>query len=117
MEYIYFFFNSYGVRELVLPLNISLIRLALTRKLQNQGLVVVHLKSLLRKFHSRYYVWLTVTLCLCHMGPWICSICRQLGIVCFLFYHIPDLLSLFVAYHRILNMSNITGVTNETETA
>ena len=46
----------YDIPELVVPIRISLIRgLLLTRKLLNQGFLLVKLKSSLRKCYRRHY--------------------------------------------------------------
>jgi hypothetical protein len=63
--------------------------LLLTRKLLNQGFLVVNLKSSLRKFYGRHRCLLTVTEYPCHNWPRICSVCR---------YPNPALFS-FMTYH------------------
>jgi hypothetical protein len=67
--------------------------LLLTRKLLNQGFLLVKLKSLLRKLYGPLMTWLTVMEYLCHKWPRICSTCRK---------HFP-VFSSFTTYHRICN--------------
>ena len=59
----------------------------LTRKLLNQGVLVVKL---------------TVTEYLCHKRPRTCSICRNHNLA----------LSSFMTYHRVCSKSNMTGATS-----
>ena len=77
--------------------------LLLTRKLLNQGLLVV---KLLKTFTSKLcavatVTWLTAMEYLCHKWPRICSVCRN---------HSP-VLSSFMISHRVCNKSNSTGAT------
>ena len=65
--------------------------LMLTRKLLNQGFLLVKLKSSLRKFYGRH--WLTVLEFLCHKWSRICSTGRK---------HFP-VHSSFTTYNRICN--------------
>jgi len=51
-------------------------RLLLTRKLLNQGFLVVMLKHSLRSFTVATMTWFTVAEYLCHKWPWIYSGCR-----------------------------------------
>ena len=51
--------------------------LLLTRKLLNQGFLLVKLKSSLRKIYVTTMTWLTVMEYLCHKWPRICSTCRK----------------------------------------
>ena len=67
--------------------------LLLTRKLLNQGFLLVKLKSLLRILYGPLMTWLTVMEYLCHKWPRICSTCRK---------HFP-VFSSFTTYHRICN--------------
>jgi hypothetical protein len=83
-------------------------RLLLTRKLLNQGFLLVKLKSSLRKVYGRHReTLLTVTEYLCHKWPRICSTCRK---------QFP-VLSSFIASRRVCNYSNATGVTSGWGTA
>ena len=61
----------------------------LTRKLLNQGFLLVKLKSSFRKFMVATMTWLTAMEYLCHKWPRICSTCRK---------HFP-VLSSFINYH------------------
>jgi hypothetical protein len=51
--------------------------LLLTRKLLNQGFLLVKLMSSLRIFSAATITWLTVMEYLCHKWPRICSTCRN----------------------------------------
>jgi len=73
--------------------------LLLTRKLLDQWFLLVKLNSSLQKFYGMEY--------LCHKCPWIWSTCRK---------HFP-VLSSFMAYHRVCNWINKTGVTSRVGTA
>ena len=66
--------------------------LLLTRKLLNQGFLLVKLKSSLRKFYVATMTWLTAMEYLRHKWPRICFTCRK---------HFPILLS-FITYHRFV---------------
>jgi hypothetical protein len=68
-------------------------RLLLTRKLLNQGFLLVKLKSSFRKFAVATMTWLTAMEYLCHKWPRICSTCRKQFLV----------LSSFMTYHRVCN--------------
>ena len=81
--------------------------LLLTRKLQNQGFLLVKLKSSLRKFYGRTMTVLTVMECLCHKWPRICSPCHK---------HFP-VLSSFMTYHVVCNYIHTTGSTSGAGTA
>jgi hypothetical protein len=63
--------------------------LLLTRKLLNQGFLLVKLKSWLRKIYGRHHD--LAMKYLCHKWPWICSTCRK---------HFP-VLSSFMTYYRV----------------
>jgi hypothetical protein len=65
----------------------------LTRKLLNQGFLLVKLNSSLRKFTVATMTWLTVIEYLCHKWPRIYSTCRK---------HF-QVLSSFMTYHRVCN--------------
>jgi hypothetical protein len=67
--------------------------LLLTRKLLNQGFLLVKLRSSLRKFYVVTMTWLTAMEYLCHKWPRICSTCRK---------HFT-LISSFMTYHRVCN--------------
>jgi len=73
--------------------------LLLTRKLLDQWFLLVKLNSSLQKFYGMEY--------LCHKCPWIWFTCRK---------HFP-VLSSFMAYHRVCNWINKTGVTSRVGTA
>jgi hypothetical protein len=76
--------------------------LLLTRKLQNQGFLLVKLKSSLRTFYGRTMTVLTVMECLCHKWPRICSLCHK---------HFP-VLSSFMTYNRVCNYIYTTSSTS-----
>jgi hypothetical protein len=65
----------------------------LTRKVLNQGFLLVRLKSSLRKLTVATMTWLTIMEYLCHKWPWICSTCRK---------HFP-VLSSFTTSYRVCN--------------
>jgi hypothetical protein len=67
--------------------------LLLTRKLLNQGFLLVKLKSSLRKFYSRHHDWLTAMEFLCHKCLRIFSTCRK---------HFP-VVSSFMICHQLCN--------------
>ena len=67
--------------------------LLLTRKLLNQGFLLVKLKSSLRTFYGRHHDLVDAMEYLCHEWPRICSTCRR---------HFP-ILSSFMTYHRVCN--------------
>jgi hypothetical protein len=73
--------------------------LPLTRKLLNQGVLVIKVKS---NFMVVTMTWLTVAKYLCHKWQRICSVCRN---------HHP-VLSSFMTFHRFCNRSNTTVVTS-----
>jgi hypothetical protein len=82
--------------------------LLLTRKLLNQGFLLVKLKSSLTSKVLLSPLWLGWPLWnMCNKWPRICSTFRK---------HFP-VLSLFMTCHRICNYINTTGVTNGTGTA
>jgi hypothetical protein len=77
----------------VVPIRISLIRgLLLTRKLLNQGFLLVKLKSSLRKFYVRHYDWADRDGIYVSQMTTDNSTCRK---------HLP-VLSSFMTYYRIL---------------
>ena len=93
----------YDIPWLLVPIIISWRDLLLTRKLLNQWFQVV--KSWSHQFQSftiAIMTWLTVVQYLCHKLPRIYSVCRN---------HNP-VLSLFMTYHRVYNMSNTTCATS-----
>jgi hypothetical protein len=67
--------------------------LMLTRKLLNQGFLLVKLKASYRKFYGRHHDLVDRYGILCHNWPRICSTCRK---------HFP-VLSSFMTYHRVCN--------------
>jgi len=67
--------------------------LLLTRKLLNQGLLLVKLKWSLRKFYGRHHDLVDVMEYRCHKWPRICCTCRK---------KFP-ILSSFMTYHRVCN--------------
>ena len=93
----------YDIPWLLVPIIIFWRDLLLTRKLLNQWFQVV--KSWSHQFQSftiAIMTWLTVVQYLCHKLPRIYSVCRN---------HNP-VLSLFMTYHRVYNMSNTTCATS-----
>ena len=81
--------------------------LLLTRKLLNQGFLLIKLRSSLRKYLVATMTWLTVMEYLRHKWPRICSTCCK---------HFP-VLSSFMTYHQVCNQINTTGVTSGRGTA
>ena len=80
------------------------IGLLLTRKILNQGFILVKLKSSLRKFYGRHHDLVD------RYGisvPRICSTCRK---------HFP-VVSSFTTYYRVYNQINTTGATSGAGTA
>jgi hypothetical protein len=71
--------------------------LLLTRKLLDQGMILIKLKSSHRIFYGRHHDLVK----LCHKWPRICSVCR---------YH-NQVIFLFMTYHRVCNKSSTTGTT------
>jgi hypothetical protein len=63
--------------------------LLLTRKLLNQGFLLIMLKSSLWNVTIATMTWLTIMECLGHKWPWICSTCRK---------HIPVLSSFITGF-------------------
>ena len=82
-------------------------RLLLTRKLLNQGFLLIKLKSSCRTFMVATMTWLTAMEYLCHKWPRICFTCRE---------HFP-VVSSFMTYHRVCNEINTTGATGGAGTA
>ena len=72
--------------------------LLLTRKLLNQGFLIVIWKSSLQKFYDTTMTF-TVTEYMCHKLPWIYSFYRN---------HYP-VLSSWKTYHDVCNKGNMTG--------
>ena len=103
MEYI----SLSHIPELVVPINFLDRGLLQTRKLLNQGFLLVKLKSSLRKFYGRHHDLIDAMEYLCHKWPRICSTCCK---------HFP-VFSSFMTYHRVCNYINTTGATSGTVTA
>ena len=75
--------------------------LLLTRKLLNQGFLLVKLKSSLRKIYGRHHDFVDrYGIYISQMT--ICSTCHT---------HLP-VLSSFMTYHRVSNKINMTGATS-----
>ena len=66
--------------------------LLLTRRLRNQGFLLIKLRSSLQNFTVANLTWLTAMEYLCHKWPRICSICHKLFPV----------LSSFMTYHQLV---------------
>ena len=67
--------------------------LLLTKKLLNQGFLIIKLKSSIRKFYRRHHDLVDGMEYPCHKWPLICSTCRK---------HFP-VHSSFMTYHRVCN--------------
>ena len=81
--------------------------LLLTRKLLNQGFLVVKLKSSLRKCYGRHHDLVNCTEYMCHKWPWIWSVCCNHNVV----------LSSFKTYQRMgCSKSITTGATSRAGT-
>ena len=106
MEYISL--SWYDITEPVVHIRISLIScVVLTRKLLNQGFLLVQLKSRFEILTVATMTCLTAMTYLCHNGRRICSTCGK---------HFP-FLSSFMTDHRVCNWINTTGVTSGARTA
>ena len=73
----------------------------------NQGLIVIILKSPLRKLYSCHHDVLTITEYLCHKWTRICSVYRDYN----------PIFSSFMIDQRVCNQSKITGTTRRARTA
>ena len=80
--------------------------LLLTRKLLNQGFLLVKLKSSLRKCYGRHHDLVD------HYGIFV----SQMTTICSTCKHFP-VLSSFTTYYRVCNYLNRTGVTSGVGTA
>jgi hypothetical protein len=78
--------------------------LLLTRKLLNQGFLLVMLKSSLQKFYSRHHDLVKYYGVLGQKWLWICFICHNHNLF----------LSSFMTYHQVCSNSNTTSGTGTT---
>jgi hypothetical protein len=69
--------NSRYTKEMVDYQDFLNRELLLTRKLLNQGFLLIKSKSSIRKFYDRQHDLVNRYGYLCHKWPWICSTCRK----------------------------------------